>query len=256
MRSLVGARCAHSWPRRSARSPRPRSVPASPGEPTRGSGRHLRRRGTASSNSDPAVWDRAIGGFPSVSAWPYTPKSPPMAPTTLEPLTNSTTPGDAYWVVVALSRAWGCVIQWRSRIDRADGGGRDGGGPSHSGHVRNGIAACAGGCTADRPDVAALAGSGSAAGSATAGSASTGSGATGSGDSRWRPLRACPCTAIRSPGSLGIGLHELAAMAFDPWTEGAWRATTKWKGAGFWSRRTPRRQRVAGGPAVDVAGVV
>jgi hypothetical protein len=57
----------------------------------------------ASRSSDTADWDKAIGGFPSVSAWPYTPKISPMAPMRSEPLrypSNPTTPRDAHDVSV------------------------------------------------------------------------------------------------------------------------------------------------------------
>src|SRR4051794_38004239 len=52
----------------------------------------------ASSSSDTADWDKAIGGFPSVSAWPYTPKISPMAAYFTPPrrTSNPTTPRDAY----------------------------------------------------------------------------------------------------------------------------------------------------------------
>lgn len=91
--------CARRGPRRSSLMLRPRSAPASPAGPTRGSDRHPHRRGTPR-----AARTRQTGTTPSVgllpmSASPHTPKIPPMAPTPPEPRRlppNPTTPRDAH----------------------------------------------------------------------------------------------------------------------------------------------------------------
>ena len=54
----------------------------------------------ASSNSDTADWDNAIGGLLFSGAWPFTPKIPPMAhlpqQATPQITPNPTTPGDSH----------------------------------------------------------------------------------------------------------------------------------------------------------------
>jgi hypothetical protein len=52
--------------------PRRRSAPACPSGPTRDPGLRPRQARNASSSSDRADWDKAIGAPPSVRAWPYT----------------------------------------------------------------------------------------------------------------------------------------------------------------------------------------